>query len=100
MSVPVCGGLTRPHAGIPARRSCRPRLKAATSRQPRGKPVRSSGTNVDVLRQGVSAGGLRLLLIRDSISASEKENSKMQNKSYAFLTAIVAAVGLVILSLR
>jgi len=53
-----------------------------------------------VRRQGVSEGGLRLLLIRDSISASEKENSKMQNKSYAFLTAIVAAVGLVILSLR
>jgi len=28
------------------------------------------------------------------------ENSKMQNKSYAFLTAIVAAAGLVFLSLR
>jgi hypothetical protein len=43
---------------------------------------------------------LRWSYVRDSIGAFEKENTQMQNKSYAFLTAIVAAAGLVFLSLR
>jgi len=51
-------------------------------------------------RGGAARGGLRWSCVRDSIGAFEKENNKMQNKSYVFLTAIAAAAGLVFLSLR